>query len=174
MSMPGTMPWFAAHEMRLAWRDVFAMLTGGKAERLRKVAVGVGIFLALMHVVAYFAVGGLANAALAHDLPTLIVVTAGVILSGSLSPICPRSSAAVRRTDACESWSASVSTGSGAVLGWDFTVARSAVARISASGSFSAAESTPAESAGDFSGVTPAVAPNALRIASRSAFVDFG
>ncbi len=83
MSMPGTMTWFAQHEMRLAWRDVFAMLTGGKAERLRKVAVGVGIFLGVMHVVAYFAVGRLANAALAHDLPTLIAVTAGVLLSGS-------------------------------------------------------------------------------------------
>ncbi|NOT39721.1 MAG: permease, partial [Alphaproteobacteria bacterium] len=83
MSMPGTMTWFAAHEMRLAWRDVFAMLTGGKTERLRRVAIGVGIFLAVMHVVAYFAVGRLASLALANDLPTLIAVTAGVLLSGS-------------------------------------------------------------------------------------------
>lgn len=83
MSMPGTMTWFAQHEMRLAWRDVFAMLTGGKTERLRKVAVGVGIFLGVMHVVAFFAVGRLANAALADDLTTLIVVTAGILLSGS-------------------------------------------------------------------------------------------
>lgn len=83
MSMPGTMTWFAQHEMRLASRDVFAMLTGGKAERLRKVAIGVGIFLCVMHVAAYFAVGRLAKAALADDLPTLIAVTAGVLLSGS-------------------------------------------------------------------------------------------
>ena len=83
MNMPGTMTWFAAHEMRLAWRDVFAMLTGGKAERLRKVAVGVGIFLAIMHAVAYFAVGRLATMALDHDLPTLIAVSVGVILAGS-------------------------------------------------------------------------------------------
>jgi ABC-2 type transport system permease protein len=77
------MTWFAAHEVRLAWRDVFAMLTGGKAERLRKVAVGVGVFLGVMHVVAYFAVGQLASAALDHDLSTLIAITAGVFLSGS-------------------------------------------------------------------------------------------
>jgi len=83
MNMPGTMTWFAAHEMRLAWRDVFAMLTGGKAERLRKVAIGVGIFLAIMHVIAYFAVGRLATMALDHDLPTLIAVSVGVVLAGS-------------------------------------------------------------------------------------------
>ena len=82
-SAPGSMTWFAAHEMRLAWRDVFAMLTGGKAERLRKVAVGVGIFLAIMHAVAYFAVGRLATLALEQDLATLIAVTAGVALTGS-------------------------------------------------------------------------------------------
>jgi ABC-2 type transport system permease protein len=83
MNMPGTITWFAAHEMRLAWRDVFAMLTGGKAERLHRVAVGVGIFLAVMHVVAYFAIGQLANAPLDQDLATLIAVTAGVLLSGT-------------------------------------------------------------------------------------------
>jgi ABC-2 type transport system permease protein len=81
MNMPGTMSWFAAHEMRLASRDLLAMLTGGKAERLRKVAVGIGIFLAVMHAVAYLAVGRLATAALEHDLATLIAVSAGILLA---------------------------------------------------------------------------------------------
>lgn len=83
MSMPGTTAWFAAHELRLTWRETFAMLTGGKPERLRKVASGVLIFIAVMHVVGYFAVGRLADAGLDHDLRTLIAVMAGVLLSGT-------------------------------------------------------------------------------------------
>lgn len=83
MNMPGSLTWFARHETRLAWREALAMMTGGRPDRLRKVALGVLAFLALMHLVAYFAVGQLADAALDRDLPTLIAVTAGVLLSGS-------------------------------------------------------------------------------------------
>jgi ABC-2 type transport system permease protein len=30
-STPGSIAWFAAHELRLAWREALAMLTGGKS-----------------------------------------------------------------------------------------------------------------------------------------------
>ncbi len=83
VSIPGSMAWFAAHELRLAWRDAQAMLTGGKAERLRKLAIGVGIFATILHVVAFFALRSLAGAGFAADLPTLVAVTAGLVLSGS-------------------------------------------------------------------------------------------
>lgn len=83
LSVPGSIAWFAAHELRLAWREALAMLTGGKVERLRKVAMGVGIFVVFMHVVAYFALRLVAGAGIPSDLPTLVAVTAGLLLSGS-------------------------------------------------------------------------------------------
>jgi ABC-2 type transport system permease protein len=83
VSIPGSMAWFAVHELRLAWREAQAMLTGGRPERLRKVAIGVGVFVAFMHVVAYFVLRRVAGAGVANDLPTLVAVTAGVMLSGS-------------------------------------------------------------------------------------------
>jgi len=83
MSASGSLTWFARHETRLAWRETLAMMTGGRPERLRKVALGVIAFVAFMHLVAYFAVGHLAYAALERDLPTLVAVMAGVLLSGS-------------------------------------------------------------------------------------------
>mgnify|MGYP000928185007 CR=1 FL=1 len=83
VSIPGSTAWFAAHELRLAWRDAQAMLTGGKAERLRKLAVGVGIFVAILHVAAYFALRSVASAGVSHDLATFVVVTAALALSGS-------------------------------------------------------------------------------------------
>lgn len=83
MSAPGTLTWFARHETRLAWRELFAMMTGGRQERTRSLIVGVGIFLIILHTVAYFAVGHLATTALDRDLPTLVGVTAAILLSGS-------------------------------------------------------------------------------------------
>ncbi|MDZ4868497.1 MAG: permease [Alphaproteobacteria bacterium] len=83
MSASGSLTWFAQHETRLAWRETMSMMTGGRPERLRKVALGVIAFVAFMHLVAYFAVGHLAYAALERDLSTLIAIMAGLLLSGS-------------------------------------------------------------------------------------------
>lgn len=83
MSASGSLTWFARHETRLAWRETLAMMTAGRPERLRKVALGIVAFVAFLHAVAYFAVGHLAGAALERDLPTLIAVMAGALLSGS-------------------------------------------------------------------------------------------
>jgi ABC-2 type transport system permease protein len=82
MSAPGTLGWFARHELRLAWRDAMAMLTAGRRKRERLVWIFVVGFAALMHVVAWMAVGRL-KAGLHPDLATLIVITAGLLLSGS-------------------------------------------------------------------------------------------
>jgi ABC-2 type transport system permease protein len=83
MSAPGSLTWFAQHESRLAWRETLSMLTAGRPGRARKAAVGVLVFVAFMHGVASFAVGHLAGAALERDLPTLIAVTAAVVLTAS-------------------------------------------------------------------------------------------
>ena len=64
MIQPGTAVWFAQHESRLAWRDWLAMMTGGKRERLGRVAIGIAAFVVFMHAAAYFVVGRFANAPL--------------------------------------------------------------------------------------------------------------
>ena len=81
MSTPGSLTWFARHESRLAWRDLMSMMTAGKREREKKVAGGVLIFIGFMHVVAYFAVGGVRGGTV--DVPSLVAITAGVVLSAS-------------------------------------------------------------------------------------------
>jgi len=75
----GSAVWFARHEARLAWRDWLAMMTAGKRERARAVAVGIAAFVIFMHAVAYSVVGRFAGAAL--DKHLLIGITATLLLS---------------------------------------------------------------------------------------------
>jgi ABC-2 type transport system permease protein len=75
----GTAVWFARHESRLAWRDWVAMMTAGRRERRRSVAIAFAAFVIGLHVVAYFAVAGFATAAL--DKQMLIGITAMILLS---------------------------------------------------------------------------------------------
>lgn len=83
MSQPGSLLWFARHEARLSWRETLSMMTAGRPDRERKVAFGLLVFLAFMHLVAFLAVGGIAGGEMEHDLVTLIAVTTGVLLSAS-------------------------------------------------------------------------------------------
>jgi len=83
MSAPGSLTWFAQHEARLVWRDMFSMLAADGAARRRRLFIGLSVFLVVMHAVAWFVVGPLARAALDHDLPTLMGITVGIVLSGS-------------------------------------------------------------------------------------------
>ena len=82
MSTPATLAWFARHELRLVWRDAMSMLTVGRRKRERYVWIFVLVFAAVMHGVAWLALGPL-RAGLHVDLPTLIAVSAGLLLSGS-------------------------------------------------------------------------------------------
>ena len=75
----GTAVWFARHESRLAWRDWLAMMTAGRRERLRRMAVAIVAFVIFMHVVAYWMVGRYAD--VAPDKQTLVTITASVLLS---------------------------------------------------------------------------------------------
>ena len=83
MTSPGSLRWFARHEMRLAWRDALSMMTAGRRDRERAVAIGVVIFIAFMHVVAFLALGRLGKVGITPSLQTLIYVTAAAFLSGS-------------------------------------------------------------------------------------------
>lgn len=76
--------WFAAHELRLAWRDWLAMLTAGKRGRVGAIATGVGAFVVFMHVIALIAVGPYAHAGRVPDKATLAILSAFVLLAWCL------------------------------------------------------------------------------------------
>jgi ABC-2 type transport system permease protein len=75
----GTAMWFAQHEARLAWRDWLAMMTAGRRERLRRVAIAIVVVVLFMHVVAYGMLGRYADAVADKD--TMVTITATVLLS---------------------------------------------------------------------------------------------
>ena len=79
MIQTGTAVWFARHESRLAWRDWLGMMTAGKRERRRRLAIGIVAFVIVMHVVAWFVVGSFAAAA--PDKHMLVGITATLLLS---------------------------------------------------------------------------------------------
>ena len=84
MSQPATYAWFAAHEFRLAWRDWLSMLTAGKRGRVGALAIGIGLFVIFMHVLALIAVGPFAARGIAPDKTTLAVLGAFVLLAWCL------------------------------------------------------------------------------------------
>ena len=83
MTSRGSLLWFARHELRLSWRDTMGMMSGGKQGREKKVAIGLAVFLAILHGVAWCALGRAGAAAVPGDLPTLVAVSAGVVLACS-------------------------------------------------------------------------------------------
>lgn len=78
----GTLPWFAAHELRLAWRDFLSMMTAGRPGRGRMVAVALCVFAVFMHLVAWSMVMNHAEAG--PDRSTLMAVTGCLGLAMSL------------------------------------------------------------------------------------------
>ncbi len=82
MNAVGSVAWFARHEWRLAWRDWWSMITGGKRKRLPAAVVAIVAFVAFMHLVAYWMVGRYANAAV--DRQALLSITGSALLSWML------------------------------------------------------------------------------------------
>ncbi len=81
MGRPGTYAWFARHELRLFWRDWLYLLTGGGANRLTGLIIALGIFLGIMHLMAFAIIAPLAKAGIAADKATLVIVTGGLLLA---------------------------------------------------------------------------------------------
>ena len=50
----GSLTWFANHELRLAWRDWLSMMTAGRRERGRMVAIALVAFVIFAHVLAWY------------------------------------------------------------------------------------------------------------------------
>jgi ABC-2 type transport system permease protein len=82
MTMPGSLLWFARFEARLAWRDALSMMTGGHASRRYTLAIGLVATLMFLHIVAYLVLRSVSGP-IRPELPTLVMVTAGILLSGS-------------------------------------------------------------------------------------------
>ena len=83
MSSATALTWFARHEIRLAWREWLAMMTGGRRKRTRAV-VGLVIFAVIMHVPAYAVIGRFADLRAPLDKSSLIVMTATIFLAWAL------------------------------------------------------------------------------------------
>jgi ABC-2 type transport system permease protein len=84
VSVPATYAWFAAHEFRLAWRDWLSMLTAGKRGRVGALAIGIGVFVVFMHVIALIAVSQFANIGANPSKTVLAILSAFVVLSWCL------------------------------------------------------------------------------------------
>jgi ABC-2 type transport system permease protein len=83
MSSATALSWFARHELRLAWREWFAMITGGRRKR-RRAVIGLIVFAGLLHLPAWAVIGRFADLQLPLDKPALIVLTATIFLAWTL------------------------------------------------------------------------------------------
>ena len=83
MSSATALTWFARHEIRLAWREWLAMMTGGRRKRTRAV-IGLIVFAAIMHLPAYAVIGRFADLQAPLDKSSLIVMTATILLAWAL------------------------------------------------------------------------------------------
>src|SRR5439155_18167142 len=83
MSSTAALTWFARHEIRLAWREWLAMMTGSRGKRKRAIIVLIA-FAAIMHLPAYAVIGRFADLQAPLDKSTLIVITATVFLAWAL------------------------------------------------------------------------------------------
>jgi ABC-2 type transport system permease protein len=84
VSEPGTILWFARHELRLAWRDWLSMMTASGRTRARTLMIALACVAVAMHVVAYSMVSRFADAGIDPSKTTLVVVTGSALLSWSL------------------------------------------------------------------------------------------
>ncbi|MCW1841194.1 permease [Prosthecomicrobium hirschii] len=75
MTRPGTLAWFAHHEMRLAWRDFVGMMTAGRPTRRRLVYAALAGFAAFLHLIAYAILVAGGRLPLILDRTTLVVAT---------------------------------------------------------------------------------------------------
>ncbi|MDI1261773.1 MAG: permease [bacterium] len=83
MSSTAALSWFARHEIRLAWREWLAMMTGSRGKRKRAV-IALIVFAAVMHLPAYAVIGRFADLQAPLGKSELIVITATIFLAWAL------------------------------------------------------------------------------------------
>lgn len=84
MSQPATLRWFAAHEFRIAWRDWFAMMTGGRRGRVYVAAFAFLIFIAFMHGMALLGLRNVTDTDGDPSKSALVIVTGCALLAWTL------------------------------------------------------------------------------------------
>jgi ABC-2 type transport system permease protein len=72
---PATLPWFAAHEFRIAWRDWLAMTTGGKRVRGLVLFLVLATFYLGLHLLANVLMSPWIASGIGPDKATLVLVT---------------------------------------------------------------------------------------------------
>jgi ABC-2 type transport system permease protein len=72
---PATLPWFARHELKLAWREWVAMMTGGRRARTVGIVVFMAVVVILLHLMAAGLVLPWVQHGIAPDKPTLLMLT---------------------------------------------------------------------------------------------------
>lgn len=75
MAQPGSLFWFARHELRLSWRDWLAMITGGRRVRLFGFLLGGLAVYALLHLIAAAIIAPAAAKGIVSDKPALVMIT---------------------------------------------------------------------------------------------------
>jgi len=84
MSSATALTWFARHELRLAWREWLAMMTGGRRKRKRAATIGLIVLAAFLHLPAWAVIGRFAGLQLPLDKSSLIVISATILLAWAL------------------------------------------------------------------------------------------
>lgn len=83
MSSAAALGWFARHEIRLAWREWLAMMTGSRGKRKRAI-IALIVFAAVMHLPAYAVIGRFADLQAPLGKSELIVITSTIFLAWAL------------------------------------------------------------------------------------------
>jgi ABC-2 type transport system permease protein len=84
MTSATALSWFARHELRLAWREWLAMMTGGRRRRTRAAVIGLVVFAAMMHLPAWAVIGRFSDLRAPLDQNSLIIMTATIFLAWAL------------------------------------------------------------------------------------------
>ncbi len=84
MSRPGSIPWLAGHELRLAWRDWLAMVTAGNRRRVSTAVVILVLVALSLHLPAWAIVARFADDGINPDKASLVSVSLIVVLYISL------------------------------------------------------------------------------------------
>ncbi len=84
MSHSASYRWFAAHEFRLAWRDLYGMMSGNRPGRGSRILM-VSILISLgLHFLAWAALRKTVANGITVDVPTLLMVSGFLLLPVSL------------------------------------------------------------------------------------------
>jgi ABC-2 type transport system permease protein len=84
MIKPGTVAWFAQHELRLAWRDWVWLVSGGRSRHWSIGALGLVAVVLLLHGLAYVTLPHSADLAAPPGKRTVVVIGGTLVLYGSV------------------------------------------------------------------------------------------